>query len=347
MLGRPGPTVETASKTAADRYEIVPMGAYFITLLGNANWHFWRANAAIRTSCTSFDIETRTSAPVGLRLFTPSDAPFNRYIGGYRGGLGPDGTTTAVTSGSLTFLASGGVTLTACDTEGLIVSAIALSAVSKALDPQTAGDTNLGGTNHPWNNSYFAVSPTVTSDANYKQDVATIPDEVLDAWEDVHGVVFRFIAAVAEKGEAARVHTGVVAQQVMEAFAAHGLDATRYGLLCHDVWDAVPEQISVEKVLSKHAVYEQVLVRPAAIDENGVELRAAEYQDGDLISPDEYEETTTVTPGMDAGERYSIRYEELLMISDAYHRRRADRLEARLAGIEARFAALEGAATSQ
>jgi hypothetical protein len=47
---------------------------------------------------------------------------------------------------------------------------------------------------------------------------------------------YRFKDAVAAKGDDARIHVGVVAQEVIAAFASEGLDANRYGLLCYDEW---------------------------------------------------------------------------------------------------------------
>jgi hypothetical protein len=42
--------------------------------------------------------------------------------------------------------------------------------------------------------------------------------------------------AVAKKGAAARIHAGVMAQSVFDAFAAEGLDANKYSLYCVDTW---------------------------------------------------------------------------------------------------------------
>ena len=83
----------------------------------------------------------------------------------------------------------------------------------------------------------FAVNGTInTSDRDSKRDIGVIPDEWLDAWADVEWVRFKFKEAVTDKGEGARWHVGLVAQQVMEAFEAHGLDAFELGLLCFDEW---------------------------------------------------------------------------------------------------------------
>ena len=50
---------------------------------------------------------------------------------------------------------------------------------------------------------------------------------------------FKFKDAVAAKGEGARKHVGVMAQDVQAAFAAEGLDANQYGLFCSDDVDGV------------------------------------------------------------------------------------------------------------
>jgi hypothetical protein len=53
---------------------------------------------------------------------------------------------------------------------------------------------------------------------------------------------FRFKDAVATKGDAARTHIGVVAQEVIAAFSAEGLDAMQYGIVCYDEWDVDEDQ---------------------------------------------------------------------------------------------------------
>lgn len=60
--------------------------------------------------------------------------------------------------------------------------------------------------------------------------------------------------------------------------------------------------------------YDEWQAEPAEIDEDG----------------------QIVTPAREAGNRYSLRYEECLCMEAAYQRRRADRIEARLAALEAR-----------
>ena len=80
-----------------------------------------------------------------------------------------------------------------------------------------------------------------TSDERQKREIADIPDAVLDAWADVDFRQYRWRTAVDAKGAAARTHFGLIAQHVHDAFAAHGLDAFDYGLLCFDQWEERPE----------------------------------------------------------------------------------------------------------
>jgi hypothetical protein len=89
------------------------------------------------------------------------------------------------------------------------------------------------------------MSAMPMSDAREITDIAPIDDRVLDAWAEVPSVQYRWRTAVADHGDAARIHHGVLAQTIVAAFTAHGLDATRYGLLCHDVWEAHDERAGV------------------------------------------------------------------------------------------------------
>ena len=80
-----------------------------------------------------------------------------------------------------------------------------------------------------------------------------MPDEVLDAWDSVQWRQFRLKDSIARKGGGARLHAGLVAQQIDEAFRGKGADASRYGLFCHDEWPAEPEERDAEGKLVKPA----------------------------------------------------------------------------------------------
>jgi len=102
------------------------------------------------------------------------------------------------------------------------------------------GDNNmgLGAAAKRWT-AVYAVNGTIqTSDANSKQDIADLDDAERRVAVRIKGLIqkFRFKDAVATKGDAARIHVGVIAQEVRDAFTAEGLDADRYGMFCSDTW---------------------------------------------------------------------------------------------------------------
>ncbi len=166
-------------------------------------------------------------------------------------------------------------------------------AESPALRPNGDDTRDLGTSSRRWKQLYAGTTTIATSDERAKQGIESVPDAVLDAWGEVEFYRYKFNDAVEQKGfDAARYHTGVVAQRIMSVFTAHGLNAADYGLLCYDEWEAEPEEV----------------------DENG----------------------DIVTPAIEAGNRYAVRYEECLCMEAAYQRKRADRMEARLAALEAR-----------
>lgn len=109
------------------------------------------------------------------------------------------------------------------------------------LAPESDNTYNFGAANQAVANLYSHDGTVKSSDARLKTDMATVPDAVLDAWADVQWAEFRFLSSIEKKGDEARKHTGLIAQRVNDAFTAHGLDASRYGLFCHDTWDAEPE----------------------------------------------------------------------------------------------------------
>lgn len=109
------------------------------------------------------------------------------------------------------------------------------------------GQINLGGASNRWNTVYAATGTINTSDERAKQDIADITDAERRVAVAIKGMLksFRFKDAVAIKGDGARVHFGVIAQDVKAAFEAEGLDPTRYALFCHDIWEQEEEENGV------------------------------------------------------------------------------------------------------
>lgn len=177
--------------------------------------------------------------------------------------------------------------------------------------PRTDNIIDLGYGGNRWKNIYGATGAINTSDERVKSNIETISDDVFRAWERVNFNLFQFTDAVEHKSSGARIHIGVIAQRINDSFAAEGLDAARYGLFCYDEWDDEYEDFEVEDAA---AVY----------DEDGNQIRPAQF----------HTEKRLVCK---AGNRYGIRYTEALCLEAAYQRRKADRLEARIAALEAKL----------
>jgi hypothetical protein len=100
----------------------------------------------------------------------------------------------------------------------------------------------LGAASSRWSTVYAGTGTINTSDEREKQQIEFIDPAVLTAWKKVNFKQFKFNDAVEKKGDKARLHFGVIAQQVKEAFESEGLDAFEYGLLCYDEWEETPEE---------------------------------------------------------------------------------------------------------
>ena len=135
------------------------------------------------------------------------------------------------------------------------------------------------------------------SDQRLKQQIAEIDDKLLDAWEDVTLVQFKYNDAVDAKGkDKARLHTGYVVQQIEKACTEHDVDISQYGLFCHEEY---PEETEEVEVLQKDGTKakERKVIR-------------------------------------EANEHYSLRYTEVYAVECMYLRRCVARLTARIEQLE-------------
>jgi hypothetical protein len=96
----------------------------------------------------------------------------------------------------------------------------------------------LGFPSFRWTTVYATTGTINTSDATQKQDIASLDDAEKRVAVAIKSLIkkYRFKDAVAEKGDAARIHVGAVAQEVEAAFVAEGLNPARYALFCSDTW---------------------------------------------------------------------------------------------------------------
>ncbi len=106
---------------------------------------------------------------------------------------------------------------------------------------------DLGQSNARFDDIYAANGTIQTSDRNEKQDIAELSDAEQRVAVACKGLLrkFRWKSAVEEKGDEARIHFGIIAQDLQAAFAAEGLDAGDYGMFISTTW--TDEETNEEK----------------------------------------------------------------------------------------------------
>lgn len=142
------------------------------------------------------------------------------------------------------------------------------------------GVVNVGSAANRFNTVYATTGTINTSDERAKTELLDLDESEHAVAIELKGAIkkFKFKDAVESKGESgARIHVGVGAQTVKAIFEKHGLDPNRYALFCYDEWGDVFEEIDEE------------------VDEDGKVLTEAR-----------------TLQRQEAGNRYGIRYEELL-----------------------------------
>ncbi|NMX65415.1 tail fiber domain-containing protein [Pseudomonas sp. WS 5079] len=105
--------------------------------------------------------------------------------------------------------------------------------------PGTANTQLLGDSGRYWSGGYFGTAPQVVSDARKKTEVRKLSvAEIKAAKELVKEIgIWQFLESISDKGaDGARLHVSMTVQRAIEIFASNGLDAMRYGFICHDVW---------------------------------------------------------------------------------------------------------------
>ena len=144
----------------------------------------------------------------------------------------------------------------------------------------------------------------IISDQRLKQQIAEIDDKLLDAWEDVNLVQFKYNDAVEQKGkDNARLHTGYVVQQIDSACKSHNVDISKYGLYCHEEYPEETEEVEVEQADGTKTKKKKIIRK--------------------------------------ANEHYSLRYTEVYAVECMYLRRCIARLTARIEQLTTRIEQLE------
>jgi len=184
---------------------------------------------------------------------------------------------------------------------------------------------DLGRSNVRFDDIYATNGTIQTSDFNEKQDIASLTATEMLVGKRISALfkTFRWKDSVAENGDNARTHTGVIAQDVQAAFTAEGLDAGDYALFISSTWwehdVEVPAVEAVDEVT----------------DEDGnVTTEAVEAKDA-YTRTDNYDTEAEAPEGATSKTRLGIRYPELLSFVAAYNEQRFASIEARLTALEA------------
>ena len=108
---------------------------------------------------------------------------------------------------------------------------------------------DIGASSARFDDIYATNGTIQTSDFNEKQDIASLTATEMLVAKRISALfkTFRWKDSVAEKGENARTHTGVIAQDVQAAFTAEGLDAGNYALFISSTWFVDAEGNEVEE----------------------------------------------------------------------------------------------------
>jgi len=150
----------------------------------------------------------------------------------------------------------------------------------------------------------FATNGTIqTSDENEKQSIQSLTTAEMNVAKRLSPLIktFKWNSAVEKKGDSARTHTGIIAQDVQQAFEDEGLDPNNYALFISNTW--WEKEISVEATEEKDAYT---------------------YIDTKEEATEGYTEKT----------RLGVRYPELLSFIQAYNDQRFTALEARITALE-------------
>lgn len=216
-------------------------------------------------------------------------------------------------------------------------------AIAGSIEPTTTNSYALGSSSKTWSAVYVASGTVTASDERLKGERGAINNVLLDAWSDVQWSQYRFVDAMSAKGERARWHLGLIAQQVRDAIDARLGDgaAERYGLLCHDSWDEqveVTQPVMETRKVSKTRTVRRDIAETEIIgeDEQGQPITVEKLMPREFVEEYEEEEefdtgkVIIVRPYQAAGEQWGLRYEECFAVESAWQRREIDRLKALL-----------------
>jgi len=211
---------------AAERMRIDSSGNL---LVGKTSSGVSGVGAELRDGAANYSVTgTSSGHPVALFNRTSSDGE----IAGFRKDNTAVGSINSY-GGTYLFIGSSG---NSSDTY--------LGFYNATVRPVNASGTNrdnvidLGTSSARFDDVYATNGTIQTSDRNEKQDIAELTDAETRVAVAAKGLLrkFRWIDSVEEKGDEARTHFGIIAQDLQDAFTAEGLDAGDYAMFISGTW---------------------------------------------------------------------------------------------------------------
>jgi len=111
----------------------------------------------------------------------------------------------------------------------------------------TDNTQTFGTASQRWS-EFFAGNATINTSDSREKTILSDDDKVLDAIDSLSVKAYKWNDAIESKGDNARIHYGVIAQEIKTAFEEQGLSAEDYGVLCYDEWEDKFEEIDGEQV---------------------------------------------------------------------------------------------------
>ena len=256
----------------------IPYGNGTGAFSNSSNLYFSGTNLGLGTTAPDvfgrgysriFGIDSASNAAIELNGAAGNAVYFDMGVGNSRSvNVYADSTSGAIgTVGSKTF------TVGTNSTPAIVID------TSQNVFPNTDNAKTLGAAGNRWSVVYAGTGAINTSDARQKTPVSSMSQPEIAAATQLAREIgtFKFMSAISQKGDSARLHVGMTVQRAIEIMQSHGLDPMMYGFICYDEWDR--QEINIAE----------------RCDEDGNVLEEAK---------------TFVT---EAGNRYGFRTDELLL----------------------------------
>ena len=148
-------------------------------------------------------------------------------------------------------VASGGSASVGAGVLTFNASSIQLAATSEVVTSSTVRPgadnvNNIGRSDRRYATIFAGTGTINTPDIREKQQIRGLSDSEKAVATKLKGLIkaFKFNDSVNTKGDKARIHFGVMAQEVKSAFESEGLFAEDYAILCYDEWEESQELLN-------------------------------------------------------------------------------------------------------